>query len=227
MVSVLVVDGDLEATCELASELGQWSFEVTTTATATAALTAAADVVIVDRALPDADSFEVCRELRRVTPPPIIVLTGGDDEADRIAGLDIGADHYLTKPVQVRELVARVRASGRRRVPLSPDAERVGDSVHRRRFGGLTIDSRTRRAVIDGEVVALTPKEYEVLEFLAAQPDRAHSTTSIARAVWDEYWDGPTKTVTTQISKLRTKLGADISITKMGCGGYQLQIANQ
>jgi two-component system, OmpR family, response regulator RegX3 len=198
---------------------------VTTTATAPAALSVAADVVIVDRGLPGADSFEVCRELRRVTPPPIIVLTGGDDEADRIAGLDIGADHYLAKPVQVRELVARVRASGRRRVPQSPDAERVGDSAHR--LGGLTIDHRTRRAVVDGEVVALTPKEYDVLEFLAAQPDRAHSTTSIARAVWDPYRDGPTKTVTTQISKLHTNLGADISITKMGCGGYQLQIANQ
>ena len=160
------------------------------------------DVVLLDLGLPDMDGRDVCRELRMRTSTPIIMLTARADEFDRVLGLELGADDYVTKPFSFRELVARIRAVARRsqqRVELEDDSTIVR--------GSLTIDVRAHRVLLRGSEVKLTPKEFDLLRFLAAATDAVRTRSEILDEVWDVNWYGPTKTVDAHVATIRQKLG--------------------
>jgi DNA-binding response OmpR family regulator len=155
-------------------------------------------LLLLDIGLPGVDGLEVCRRVRREHPTvPILLLTAQDGELDTVAGLDAGADDYVTKPFRLAELLARVRAQVRR---SSPDVLRAA---------GVSIDSGARRAWAGDEEVDLTPKEFELLELLVRNAGLVVPRERIMEEVWDENWFGSTKTLDMHVSSLRRKLGDD------------------
>jgi len=174
----------------------------------------ASDVVLLDLGLPDIDGFDLCRELRARSDVPIIVVTARGDEIDRVVGLELGADDYVVKPFGLRELVARIRAVSRRAM-VRPES---GDED-----GRLHVDRRTRRVVVDGAEVSLTPKEFDLLALLADDPGAVSSRQQILDEVWDPHWYGPTKTLDVHIGSLRRKLGDAGWIETVRGVGYRLR----
>jgi DNA-binding response OmpR family regulator len=169
-------------------------------ATGTAALAAdLPDLVLLDLRLPDMDGTEVCQRLRARSEVPIIVVTAKGEEVDRVVGLELGADDYVVKPFGFRELLARIRAVLRR--------TRRGTSEMRLVAGSLEIDLRARRVALAGREVELTPKEFDLLALLAADPGAVVSREHVLREVWRTDWFGPTKTVDVHVASLRKKLG--------------------
>jgi len=208
-VRIMVVEDDRGVAVSLADGLTDVGYDVIHAPTGQAALDAEADqdvdVVLLDLGLPDMDGRDVCRELRsRSSNVPIIMLTARSDEFDRVLGLELGADDYVTKPFSVRELVARIRAVSRRSVTGSVD---VIEPDEPQTIGALTIDRRTRRVTMDDEAVNLTAKEFDLLAFLATDPGAVQSRTVILENVWDTHWYGPTKTVDAHVAAVRKKLG--------------------
>jgi DNA-binding response OmpR family regulator len=175
------------------------------------------DVVLLDVGLPDIDGFEVCRRLRATSQVPVIMLTARNEELDRVFGLDIGADDYVTKPFGLRELVARIRAVSRR-VGVTDAAERSLIDV-----GPLHIDKLTRRALLHGEELSLTSKEFDLLAHLAEHPGIVHRRTDILETVWDTNWYGPTKTLDAHIAAVRKKLGDHRWIEAVRGVGFRLE----
>src|SRR4051794_16928476 len=176
-------------------------FDVDRVATGADALSAGpTDVVLLDLGLPDMDGIDVCRRLRERSSVPILVVTARDEEADRVIGLELGADDYIVKPFGLRELVARIRAVWRRTAqPPEEPARQV--------LGGLEIDRRARRVFVDGAEVVLAPKEYDLLALLAEEPGALFRRQDILEEVWDPHWYGPTKTLDVHVASLRKKLG--------------------
>jgi len=158
------------------------------------------DVVLLDLGLPDIDGFEVCRRIRADSDVPLIVVTARSEEVDRVIGLELGADDYIVKPFGFRELLARIRAVTRRSAARPLDATPIV-------VGSLRIDTRTRVVTVDGREVALTPKEFDLLAYLAEDPGAVCSRGRILEAVWDPHWYGPTKTLDVHVASLRKKLG--------------------
>jgi DNA-binding response OmpR family regulator len=155
-------------------------------------------LLVLDIGLPGIDGLEVCRRVRREHPAlPILLLTAQDGELDTVAGLDAGADDYVTKPFRLAELLARVRAQIRR---SSPDVLRAA---------GVSIDPAARRAVLGDEELDLTPKEFELLELLVRNAGLVVTRERVMEEVWDENWFGSTKTLDMHVSSLRRKLGDD------------------
>ena len=143
---------------------------------------------------------------------PIIVVTARGDEIDRVTLLELGADDYVVKPFGFRELVARIGAVLRR--TASPSVARE-EAVE---IGRLRIDPRTHQLTVDGEAVPVTPKEFDLVAFLAADPGAVRTRDEIIRGVWDENWWGSTKTLDVHIASLRKKLGSDMIQTVRGVG---------
>jgi DNA-binding response OmpR family regulator len=172
------------------------------------------DVVVLDRDLPGVPGDEVCRQIMAGDAGTrVLMLTAAGSVADRIEGLDLGADDYLPKPFDLGELVARVRALGRRRAPaLPPVLER----------DGIRLDPSRRTATRSGRPLALTPKEFGVLECLLAADGRLVSTEQLLERVWDEAADPFTTTVKTTIRRLRAKLGEPPAIHTVREGGYRV-----
>jgi two-component system, OmpR family, response regulator ResD len=161
------------------------------------------DLVVLDLMLPKVDGLEVLRELRRHGPLPVIIVTAKGEETERILGLELGADDYVTKPFSPRELVARVRAVLRR-------ANRNGVSQGMiLRAGSLLIDPNRRSLTIDGEPVELTAREFDLLVFLARHPDQVFTRDQLLDRVWDFHYFGDASTVTVHIHRLRTKIEPD------------------
>jgi DNA-binding response OmpR family regulator len=209
-MKVLVVEDDRGVAVSLTDGLTDAGYEVEHVATGAAALAAeaerAVDVVLLDLGLPDMDGRDVCRELRsRSSNVPIIMLTARGDEFDRVLGLELGADDYVTKPFSVRELVARIRAVTRR--TTNNDSGDNGDNGDAQTIGPLTIDRRTRRVTLGDRQINLTAKEFDLLSFLATDPGAVQSRTEILEHVWDTNWYGPTKTVDAHVAAVRKKLG--------------------
>ena len=177
------------------------------------------DVVLLDLGLPDVDGFDLCRALRTRSEVPIIVVTARGDEIDRVVGLELGADDYVVKPFGLRELVARIRAVTRRAVGR-PD---VGNDASEDGEPGLHVDQRTRRVLVDGAEVSLTPKEFDLLALLAQDPGAVCSRQQILDEVWDPHWYGPTKTLDVHIGSLRRKLGDPRWIETVRGVGYRLR----
>ncbi len=163
------------------------------------------DVVILDLMLPGTDGVEVCRELRTFTDAYVIMLTARAEEVDKLIGLAVGADDYLTKPFSPRELVARVKAMLRR--PRRPHPADTDAPV--RRFGDLTIDPAAREVSVAGTPVDLTRLEFDLLDTLSARPRVAFSRRQLVERVWDESWYGDDHIVDVHIVRLRRKLGDD------------------
>ena len=192
-------------------------FDVTHTQTGAEALAApAVDLVLLDLGLPDLEGRVVCQELRAHGSVPIIVVTARGAELDRVTLLELGADDYVIKPFGFRELVARIRAVLRR-----SSAGGDGSPVSRVAIGDLTIDRRTRTVTSGGDVVALSPKEFDLLACLAEDPGAVQSRDQLMREVWDEHWWGSTKTLDVHIASLRKKVGPEF-IETVRSVGYRL-----
>ena len=176
------------------------------------------DVVLLDVGLPDIDGFEVCRRLRATSRVPVIMLTARNEELDRVFGLEIGADDYVTKPFGLRELVARIRAVTRR--SGTTDITENSTIV----VGPLQIDRLTRRVLLNGEELELTTKEFDLLAHLAERPGIVHRRTEILETVWDTNWYGPTKTLDAHVAAVRKKLGDHRWIEAVRGVGFRLEL---
>jgi len=156
------------------------------------------DLIILDIMLPGKDGFEVCRELRAAgSPVPVLMVTARDTIDDRVGGLDIGADDYLTKPFDFRELLAHIRALLRRGQSLQPDTIKVDD---------LEVDTRARQVRRGGRGVYLTAKEYALLEYLARRAGEVVARSDIAEHVWDESFDPFSNLIEVYVQRLRRKI---------------------
>jgi len=217
---VLVVEDDDTIAGPLLKGLVREGYTADRVATGAAALVAPVpDVVLLDLGLPDIDGYEVCRRLRDASEVPIIVITARGQEADRVAGLDLGADDYLVKPFGFRELVARIRAVTRRTDAGRGPATDTTVSVN----GELEIDRRARRVRIGDTEVTLTRKEFDLLALLATDPGAVHSREEILEQVWDPHWYGPTKTLDVHMASLRRKLGDPTLIETVRGVGFRMR----
>ncbi|MFF3328851.1 response regulator transcription factor [Streptomyces sp. NPDC002888] len=218
---VLLVEDDEPVAESLRRGLKRYSFEVEWVTTGAAALahTGPYDVVLLDLGLPDTDGLDVCKALRARSNVPIIVISARSDETDRVVGLELGADDYVSKPFGVREVIARIRAVMRRVQPRS--AEGTGPD----RYGPrLTVDRKAARVHLDGEEVSLAPKEYDLLSFLTEEPGALMTREQIMEAVWDANWFGPTKTLDVHVAALRRKLAGAITIEAVRGVGFRLVV---
>jgi DNA-binding response OmpR family regulator len=166
------------------------------------------DLLILDWMLPRLDGLEVLRQIRQESPIPVLMLTARDEEADRVIGLEVGADDYLPKPFGMRELIARVRALLRRikRVQQILTADRANAETALN-YGPLRLDPEAYRATLDGERLDLTPTEFELLHLLLRNPGRAFSRTYLLDAVWGETYATGDRSADNAILRLRRKLG--------------------
>lgn len=218
-MDVLIVEDEDAIAEPLAEGLKREGFEVRRVATGKAALEAPVpDVVLLDLRLPDIDGYDVCRGLRERSDVPIIVVTAKGEEADRVIGLELGADDYVVKPFGLRELVARIRAVTRR--------GRAGrGAVEPLRAGPLEIDRRARRAFLDGRELALTVKEFDLLALLADEAGGVVSRRRILEEIWQTSWYGSSKTIDVHVSALRKKLGDPGWIETVRGVGFRLRSA--
>jgi two-component system response regulator RegX3 len=215
---VLIVEDEDAIADPLAEGLRREGFEVDRVATGEAALAAApADIVLLDLRLPDMDGLDVCRRLRERSNIPIIVVTARGEEADRVVGLELGADDYVVKPFGRRELIARIRAVMRR----SQAREHEDDDLIS--IGELEVDLRARRARLGEKELELTPKEFELLGALARDPGAAVSRQRLLEEVWKTSWYGSSKTIDVHVASLRRKLGDPTWIETVRGVGFRLR----
>lgn len=186
-------------------------FDVLVASTGLAGLEAARvrhpDLVILDLMLPEMSGLDVCRQVRRFSDVPIIILTAKDSEADKVSGLELGADDYMTKPFSMRELVARVRAHLRR----SWKSGQLAEANEVLRGGPIELDIDAHLARVDGNEVELRPKEFELLESLMRRKNRLAARHTLIEEVWGPSYFGDTKTLDVHIKRLRQKLESDPS----------------
>jgi DNA-binding response OmpR family regulator len=224
---VLVVEDEPAIAELLRSYLNRDGFEVRLAGDGESALRSIAehrpDAVILDVGLPGIDGTEVCRRLRATGNwTPVLFVTARDDEVDRVLGLELGADDYVTKPFSPREVVARVRAVLRRRPPtLAPDP--VPDQSHRLQIGPLTLDAGTRRAQAAGKPVELTTTEFDLLLYLMERPGRVCARDELLVDVWGYPAGSPTRTIDVHIAQLRGKLGDGVRLRTVRGVGYSIE----
>ena len=214
-VRVLVVEDDPMLAEVVQTYLGREGYEVEIAVDGEAglerALTAQPDLVVLDLMLPLLDGLEVCRRLRSSAPIPVIMLTARGEEDDRIAGLELGADDYVTKPFSPRELTARVKAVLRR--ATGGVAAALGPTIE---AGGVSLDLVAHEAHLDGELLALTAKEFDLLAHFMTHPRRAFRRDELLEQVWG--WNyGDTATVTVHVRRLREKVEHDPSAPRHLC----------
>lgn len=200
-MKILLVEDEDAIAEPLTVGLRREGFTVERAATGAAALEAdAADLVLLDLRLPDVDGFDVCRALRARSSVPIIVVTARGEEADRVVGLELGADDYVVKPFGLRELIARIRAVTRRTNARSAEQPPM-------RIGALEVDERARRATLGDAELSLTPKEFDILAVLARDAGAVVTRRKLLEEVWQTTWYGSTKTIDVHVAALRSKLG--------------------
>jgi DNA-binding response OmpR family regulator len=177
-------------------------------------------LAILDVGLPDIDGFEVVRRIRALAGPsgqvPVVMLTARDGEIDKVVGLELGADDYISKPFSNRELVARVKAILRRADGPSKEGPEVVT------VGRVEVDSGRREVRLDGTPVALTTREFDLLQFLATNLGLALSRRQLLDGVWGADWYGDDRTVDVHVRQLRKKLGEDLPLTTVWGVGYRL-----
>ncbi len=179
------------------------------------------DLIILDISLPLMDGIEVCQKVRAQLNTPIIMLTAKTEEIDKVLGLEVGADDYMTKPFSVREFIARVKAIFRRTKMSSSGSGTSSATMIR--FERLTIDIEKRKVQIDGEKVELSPKEFELLVLMASHPGKNYTRSDLLSLIWGYDFDGYEHTVNSHINRLRAKIEPDMNepqyiITNWGVG---------
>jgi len=182
------------------------------------------DLILLDVMLPGMDGFEVCRKVREKSQVPIIMLTAREDEVDKVLGLELGADDYITKPYSMRELTARVKANLRRST-AQPVVEEEPENQNTINSGELSINVERYEVAKNGEIIDITLREFELLKFLAMQPDKIFSREKLLENVWGYEYYGDVRTVDVTVRRLREKIEDDPSmpkyiITKRGVGYY-------
>jgi DNA-binding response OmpR family regulator len=206
---ILVVEDSANIVELLELHLAREGYRVSSARDGVAALEAlerkSFDLVILDWMLPKLDGLEVCKRLRARSSMPVLMLTARDEEMDKVLGLEMGADDYLTKPFGVRELLARIRALLRRSAAAPPAAEPPGTVE----LGELRIVADSRVATLRGEPLDLTPKEFDLLLFLAQNRGRVYSRTQLLDKVWGYSFEGYERTIDSHVQKLRKKIEAD------------------
>ncbi len=209
MTRILVVEDEESFSEALGYLLGREGFDVTLADTGTKAIEefdrVGADLVLLDLMLPGLSGTEVCKQLRQRSTVPIIMLTAKDAEIDKVVGLELGADDYVTKPYSSRELVARIRAVLRRNGDLGEDAASTGTLA----VGPVRLDAERHVVEINGTVSQFPLKEFELLEFLMRNSGRVLTRTQLIDRVWGSDYVGDTKTLDVHIKRLRAKIEAD------------------
>ena len=180
------------------------------------------DLILLDVMIPKLDGFEVCKKVRESLAVPIIMVTAKEDEVDKVLGLELGADDYITKPFSMRELVARVKANIRRKSLVDKEEKSVSDVVQ---CGGLEIDLMKYEVKKGEEIIDLTVREFELLKFLATQKEQVFSREQLLERVWGYEYYGDIRTVDVTVRRLREKVENDSSsptyiMTKRGVGYY-------
>jgi two-component system, OmpR family, response regulator RegX3 len=213
--TILLVEDERSIVEPLAAALDREGFRTEVAGTVAEALAKAGelepDLVLLDLMLPDGSGYEVCRELRSRSSVPIVMLTARGDEADRIVGLELGADDYVVKPFSAREVAARIRAVLRRTQSTPPavrPAEAGDDAIE---LGDVRLDRARRVVTRGGEAVDLARKEFELLQYLMENAGRVVTRDRLLEEVWDMNWFGSTKTLDVHVSAVRKKLGDDPS----------------
>lgn len=224
MAKVLVVDDEKMIVKGIRFSLIQEGMEVDCAYDGEEALSYARnteyDVVLLDVMLPKLDGFQVCQQIREFSDMPIIMLTAKGDDMDKILGLDYGADDYITKPFNILEVKARMKAIMRRTSKTArPEKQTV------RKAGGLELDEQNRRVYVDGREINLTAKEFDVLELLMQNPDKVYCRESLLGLVWGAEFPGDARTVDVHIRRLREKIEPNPKEpqyvhTKWGVGYY-------
>lgn len=216
-VKILVVEDDDSIASSLLAALSAAGHDASRAATGASAVAASGyDVMLLDVGLPDIDGFEVCRQVRAVSKVPIIMLTARADEIDKVVGLESGADDYVAKPFSLRELLARIKAVTRRQTSEAASHETV--------VGNLRIDHLRRKVSVADVEVVLTAKEFDLLEYLAREPEVVHRRLAIMEAVWDAEWFGSTKTLDAHVASVRKKLGDARWIESVRGVGFRLVV---
>ncbi|MDQ1480176.1 MAG: hypothetical protein QOI44_1037 [Actinomycetota bacterium] len=217
--TILVVDDEPNIAELIELYLSREGFQVVKADSGEGAVQAVAEhrprLVVLDIGLPDIDGLEVCRRLRQTSTIPVIFLTARDGEVDRVVGLELGADDYVTKPFSPPELVARVKAVLRRTDPAATaEIIQVADA---------TIDLGRREVRIRGEAIPFTTREFELLQFLAEHPGLALSRQQILDGVWGYDWFGDARTVDVHLAQVRKKLDGAVRIDTVRGIGYRLE----
>ena len=217
--TILVVDDEPNIAELIELYLSREGYQVVKAGAGEAAVRAAAEhrprLVVLDIGLPDIDGLEVCRRLRQTSTIPVIFLTARDSEVDRVVGLELGADDYVTKPFSPPELVARVKAVLRRADPAATtQIIQVADA---------TIDLGRREVRVRGDVIAFTTREFELLQFLAEHAGLALSRQQILDGVWGYDWFGDERTVDVHIAQVRKKVDGAVKIDTVRSIGYRLE----
>jgi DNA-binding response OmpR family regulator len=217
--TIVVVDDEPNIADLVDLYLAREGFRVLKTGTGEGGLQAVREhrprLVVLDVGLPDVDGLEVCKRLRATSQIPVIFLTARDSEVDRVLGLELGGDDYLTKPFSPAELVARVKAVLRRvDGGAAPEVMQVGE---------IAIDAGRREVRIAGDAVEFTTKEFDLLRYLAERPGLALSRQQILDGVWGYDWYGDARTVDVHIAQVRKKLGEAVQIKTVRGVGYRLE----
>ncbi|MEJ5202257.1 MAG: response regulator transcription factor [Anaerolineales bacterium] len=214
---ILIVEDEITLQETLAYNLKRQGYEVETAADGTTALQIARqshpDLIVLDIMLPGMDGFEVCRLLRQEMSTPILMLTAKDDEIDRVVGLEVGADDYMTKPFSMRELIARIKAMLRRVRMIKEELEKTEPSLspplQKLIFDNLIIDTYRHEVRLNDQILIVKPKEYELLLFLAQHRGQVLSREYILERVWGWDYIGDSRTVDVHVRWLREKIESD------------------
>ena len=180
------------------------------------------DLILLDVMLPKIDGFTVCRKIRETSSVPILMLTAREEEVDKVLGLELGADDYITKPFSVRELMARIKANMRR---VSPEVTEVQTEKDTLEIGNFVLDFNRYELYKNGNLIDLTIREFDLIKHLASQPNRIFSRQKLLESVWDYEYYGDVRTVDVTVRRLREKIEDDPSapvniMTKRGVGYY-------
>lgn len=187
------------------------------------ALTVNPDLILLDVMLPKLDGFSVCKKIREKSSVPILMLTAREEEVDKVLGLELGADDYITKPFSVRELMARIKANMRRSTnAFAEESRNDADSLE---IGCFTLDFNRYELYKNGKLIDLTIREFDLIKFLASQPNKIFSRQSLLESVWDYEYYGDVRTVDVTVRRVREKIEDDPSepkyiMTKRGVGYY-------
>jgi two-component system response regulator VicR len=223
---VLIIEDEKQISDIVKFNLVKEGFEVETAFDGAAGLSMALetnpDLILLDVMLPHLDGFSVCKKIRETKATPIIMLTAKEEEVDKVLGLELGADDYITKPFGVRELIARIKANMRRTGAAPGLAE---DSSNVQSFGKLEIDMNRYEARKEGTALELTLREFELLKYLAERENKVFSREQLLEEVWGYEYYGDIRTVDVTVRRLREKLEDDSSdpkfiMTKRGIGYY-------